>query len=111
MQLTGVEVCEIILPDDKYLSIFRRLLVSEIEQHGVEQTAVSDYPTYLRQKSLNAALTRSAVLASGWLALGATVLSIAVFTRPDADVVGMDPAGREHPIVVNEMPPSAGAKR
>lgn len=85
--------------------------MSEIEHNGVEQTADSDYPTYLRQKSLNAALTRSAVVANAWLALGAAVLSIAVFTRPDPDVVGMDPAGREHPIVINEMPTSAGAKR
>jgi len=85
--------------------------VSEIEQNGVEQTADSDYPTYLRQKSLNAGLTRAAITASAFLLLGAAVLSIAVFTRPDAAVVGMDPAGREHSIEIIEKPTSAGAKR
>lgn len=87
------------------------MALSDIEQNSVVQFAESDYPTYLRQKSLNAVLTRSAVIATAWLGLASAVLCIAVVTRPDADVVGMDPAGREHSIVVNEMPTSAGAKR
>lgn len=82
----------------------------ETEQSGVEQAADSDYETYLKQRSLNAVLVKTAVVSGMWLALGAVTLGIAAMVRPDADVVGMDPAGREHPIVV--MPIQAvGAKQ
>lgn len=72
----------------------------------------SDYETYLKQRSLNAVLTKSAVFAGVWLALGVATIGVAALVRPDAEVVGMDPAGREYPIVVTKMPVQApGAKQ
>lgn len=82
----------------------------EIEQSEVEEAAESDYESYLKQRSLNGALVKVAAASGVWLALGAVVLGAGVMVRPDADVVGMDTAGREHPIVV--MPIKAvGAKQ
>lgn len=82
----------------------------EIEQSGVEQAAESDYETYLKQRSLNGVLVKAAVASGVWLAVGAATLGAAAVVRPDADVVGMDTAGREHLIVV--MPTQAvGAKQ
>ena len=75
----------------------------EIEQSGAEQAAESDYETYLKQRSLNASLANCAVYAGVWLALAALVVAAASMVRSDADVVGMDPAGREHPIVVKPI--------
>jgi len=84
--------------------------VPENDQSGAEQASDSDYETYLKQRSLNGALVGAAVVSGIWLALGAVVLGLGAMARPDADVVGMDPAGREHPIVV--MPIQAvGAKQ
>jgi hypothetical protein len=110
--LTEVTVCEIILPKDNKPSIFRGVSVPAVEQNSVESAVESDYETYLHQKSLNAVLTTSAVVAGVWFALGAAVLGTAVFVRPAAEVVGMDAAGREHLITVSKMPIQAlGAKQ
>lgn len=82
------------------------------EQDSVEQEVECDYDTYLKQRSLNAALTKAAVASGVWFMIGATTLGVAIFVRPDAPVVGMDPAGREHPIVISKLPHQvAGAKR
>lgn len=111
MRLTGITLCEIILPTDKNPSIFWGSAVPAVVQNGVEQTVESDYEIYLKQRSLNAVLTKTAVVAGAWFAVGALTLSVAVFMRPEADVVGMDPAGREHPIVISKLPlPAAGVK-
>lgn len=72
----------------------------EIDQSGTGQAAESDYETYLKQRSLNGILVKASVVSAVWLAVGAATLGAAAMMRPDADVVGMDPAGREHPIVV-----------
>lgn len=83
-----------------------------VEQISAEQVVESDYQTYLKQKSLNTVLTKAAIFAGAWFAVGAITVSVAVFVRPDADVVGMDPAGREHPIVISKLPlQAAGAKQ
>lgn len=83
-----------------------------VEQNSVQSVDISDYETYLRQRSLNSALTTSAVVSGVWFAFGVIVLGVAIVMRPAADVVGMDPAGREHPITVIKMPiPAQGAKR
>lgn len=82
----------------------------EIEQSGVEKAAESDYETYLKQRSLNSALTKAAVASGVWLAVGAATLVVGAVVRPDAEVVGMDPAGREHPIVVMAIQ-EVGAKK
>lgn len=82
----------------------------EIEQSGVEEAVQSDYDSYLKQRSLNRALVNALVVSGIWLAFGAVVLGSGAMMRPHADVVGMDTAGREHPIVV--MPIQAvGAKQ
>lgn len=82
----------------------------EIEQSSSEEAANSNYESYLKQRSLNGALIKVAVVSGVWLALGAVALGSGAIMRPLADVVGMDPAGREHPIVV--MPIQAvGAKQ
>lgn len=83
-----------------------------VEQNSAEQVVESDYQTYLKQKSLNTVLTKAAVFAGVWFAVGAMTVSAAVFMRPDADVIGMDAAGREHPIVISKLPlQAAGAKQ
>lgn len=82
------------------------------QESSTEITVESDYQAYLRQKSLNAVLTTSAVVAGAWFALGAAVLSVAVLLQPAPEVVGMDSAGREHSITVIKMPTQApGAKQ
>lgn len=82
----------------------------KIEQSGGEETAESDYESYLKQRSLNGALIKVAMVSGVWLALGAVALGSGAMMRPHANVVGMDTAGREHPIVV--MPIQAvGAKQ
>ena len=78
-----------------------------VEQNSVEQAEQSDYETYLQQKSLNDALTKSAVLSGAWFAIGAVVLSVAILLRPYPVAVGMDPAGREHPLITSKMPVKA----
>jgi hypothetical protein len=83
--------------------------VPEVEQIGVEEAAESDYESYLKQRSLNAVLVKAAVVSGAWLALGAVALATGAAVRPNADVVGMDSAGREHPIVL--MPMQVGAKK
>jgi hypothetical protein len=86
--------------------------VPEVEQPSADSAVESDYETYLRQKSLNAVLTNSAIFAGVWFACGVVVVSVAVFVRPAADVVGMDSAGREHPITVIKVPNQVpGAKQ
>lgn len=83
-----------------------------VEQDNVQPVFESDYETYLRQKSLNAVLTKSAMFSGIWFLAGVAVLSIAIFVRPKAEVVGMDPAGREHPIVISKVAvQAAGAKQ
>lgn len=82
----------------------------EIEQSGVEQAAESDYESYLKQRSLHGALVKAAMVSGVWLVLGAAVMGSGAMMRPDADVVGMDTAGREHPIVVMPMQ-AVGAKQ
>jgi len=112
MRLTEVTVCEIILPKDNKPSIFRGFAVSAGQENSVEIAVESDYQAYLRQKSLNAVLTTSAVVSGVWFAFGAAVLGVAVLARPAADVVGMDSAGREHPLTITTMSISApGAKQ
>ena len=86
------------------------MAVPEIEQSGVEEAAESDYESYLKQRSLNGALVKAAVVSGAWLALGSVVLGSGAFMRSDADVVGMDTAGREHPIVVMPIQ-TVGAKQ
>jgi hypothetical protein len=103
MQLTEVTVCEIILPKDNKASIFSGVSVPVDEQNSVESVVESDYETYLRQRSLNAVLTTTAVASGVWFAVGVVVLGVAVWLRPAADVAGMDPAGREHPITVTKL--------
>lgn len=83
-----------------------------VEQNSVEQAEQSDYETYLQQKSLNAVLVKSAVVSGVWFVIGAVVLGVAILVRPYPDVVGMDPAGREYPLVTSKLPKSAaGAKQ
>lgn len=112
MRLTGVGLCEIILPTDNNPFIFWGVVVPAVEQNSVEQAEQSDYETYLRQKSLNAALTKAAVFSGVWFAIGTVILGVAILVRPYPNVVGMDPAGREHPLVTSKMPiKPAGAKQ
>jgi hypothetical protein len=86
--------------------------VSEVVQNSIDSDVESDYQTYLRQKSLNAVLTTSAVISSVWFAVGVVVLGAGVLAQPAADTVGMDPAGREHPLTVMKIPNQApGAKQ
>lgn len=82
-----------------------------VEQNSVEQAEQSDYETYLRQKSLNAVLAKSAVVSGVWFIIGTIGLSVAILVRPYPDAVGMDPAGREHPLVTIKMPTKAGAQQ
>lgn len=83
-----------------------------VEQSSVEQVVESDYETYLKQRSLNAALSKVVVYSGAWFALGTIAVGVAVFTRPDPAVVGMDSAGREHPLLVSKMVTKApGAKQ
>lgn len=82
----------------------------DIEPIGVTGAVESDYDTYLKQRSLNSALSTVVVGSGVWLALGAIMLGFGAMVRPDADVVGMDPAGREHPIVVMPIQ-KVGAKQ
>ena len=82
----------------------------EIDQSSAERAVESDYETYLKQRALSIVLVKASVVSAVWLAIGAATLGAAAMVRPDADVVGMDPVGREHPIVV--MPIQAvGAKK
>lgn len=112
MRLTEVTVCEIILPKDNKQSIFRGVAVSEVHQNSVDSDVGNDYETYLKQRSLNAVLSTAAVISSIWFAVGAVVLGVGVLVQPAADTVGMDPAGREHPLAIMKMPAHApGAKQ
>jgi hypothetical protein len=77
--------------------------VPAVEQSSVEQVVESDYETYLKQRSLNAALAKVAVFAGVWFVLGALAVGVAVFSRPDPGLVGMDSNGREYPLVVTKM--------
>lgn len=83
-----------------------------VEQNNVEQAEQSDYEIYLRQKSLNAVLTKAAVFSGVWFTIGTVVLGVAILVRPYPEAVGMDPAGREHPLVTSKMPiKAAGAQQ
>jgi hypothetical protein len=86
-------------------------VVPAVEQNSVEQAEQSDYETYLRQKALSAVLAKTAVVSGAWFTIGAVVLGVAILVRPYPDAVGMDPAGREHPLVTSKMPiKAAGAQ-
>lgn len=54
-----------------------------VEQSSVEQVVESDYETYLKQRSLNAALAKVVVFSGVWFVLGALAVGVAVFSRPD----------------------------
>ncbi|MFJ1470248.1 hypothetical protein [Massilia orientalis] len=112
MRLTEVTVCEIILPKDNKMSIFCGVSVSDVHQNSVDSIVENDYEDYLRQRSLNAVLTTSAVISSIWFAVGIVFLAVGVWVWPAANAVGMDPAGREHPLTVIKVPAQAsGAKQ
>lgn len=83
-----------------------------VVQSSVEQVIESDYETYLKQRSLNAALSKVVVYSGAWFVLGAVAVGAAVFSRPDPAVVGVDSAGREYPLLVSKMVAKApGAKQ
>jgi len=86
--------------------------VPAVVQSSVEQVVESDYETYLKQRSLNAALSKVVVYSGAWFVLGAVAVGAAVFSRPDPAVVGVDSAGREYPLLVSKMVAKApGAKQ
>lgn len=83
-----------------------------VEQSSVEQVVESDYETYLKQRSLNAALSKVVVYSGVWFVLGAIAVGAAVFSRPDPAAVGMDSTGREYPLLVSKTVTNApGAKQ
>lgn len=83
-----------------------------VVQSSVEQVVESDYETYLKQRSLNAALSKVVVYSGAWFVLGAVAVGAAVFSCPDPAVVGVDSAGREYPLLVSKMVAKApGAKQ
>lgn len=86
--------------------------MSEVHQNSVDSDVENDYETYLKQRSLNAALSTAAVISSIWFTVGVVVLGVGVLVHPAADTVGMDPAGREHPLTIIKVPTqAAGAKQ
>lgn len=84
----------------------------QVHQNSVDDNVENGYETYLKQRSLNAVLTTSAVISSIWFAVGVVVLGMGLLVRPAADTVGMDAAGREHSLTVIKVPNQApGAKQ
>lgn len=81
--------------------------MSEVHHNSVDGDVENDYETYLKQRSLNAVLTISAVISSIWFSVGVVVLGVGLWARPAADTVGMDTAGREHPLTVTKAPNKA----
>ena len=86
--------------------------MSAVDEHSADSVVENEYEDYLRQRSLNGILTTAAVISSIWFAVGAVVLGVGVLVHPAADTVGMDPAGRGHPLTIIKVPTQApGAKQ
>lgn len=78
--------------------------MEESERKIDDHVGTSDYQEYVRQRSLNAVLIKSAMVSGAWLVVCSIALVVAILVRPGAGVVGMDPAGREHVLVLVEPP-------
>lgn len=57
-----------------------------------------DYERYLRIRSLNASLSALAPWAYAWMLVGITIAGYGYASRPEAVLVGLDPAGRSHSV-------------
>lgn len=53
-----------------------------------------DYRTYVRLRSLNRSLTKLAPWLGVWMLAGAVGMVVGMIMQPEAEIIGVDPAGR-----------------
>lgn len=65
-----------------------------MDDEDLTNDSLGDYQEYVRLRSLNRILVVVAPFAGALMIVGAVCMAAGYLLRPDAEVVGVDPAGR-----------------
>jgi hypothetical protein len=65
-----------------------------VDDEDLTNDSLGDYQEYVRLRSLNRILVVLAPYAGALMIVGAVVMAAGYVLQPDAEVVGVDPAGR-----------------